>query len=71
MNAVLSDDNKRSLYDSGIYNFNDGLDEDFWEFIKEIVPLGGNARTNRNKSCMRCSMKWLVDIDLIRACPVD
>ncbi|KAJ7977884.1 DnaJ-like protein [Quillaja saponaria] len=42
--SVLSDQSKRSMYDAGLYNPSEEEDEDFYDFMQEMVSMMNNVR---------------------------
>ncbi|KAH9755445.1 J domain-containing protein [Citrus sinensis] len=42
--SVLSDENKRSMYDAGLYDPLEEEDEDFYGFVQEMVSMMNNVK---------------------------
>ncbi|PKI47319.1 hypothetical protein CRG98_032294 [Punica granatum] len=47
--SVLSDQGKRSMYDAGLYDPLDGEDEDFCDFMQEMITMMNSVKDEFRK----------------------
>ncbi|XP_010414974.1 PREDICTED: uncharacterized protein LOC104701042 [Camelina sativa] len=48
--SVLNDENKRSLYDAGLYDPHEDDDDDFCDFMQEMISMMNNVKKDEGES---------------------